>query len=170
MTAPLTLEVIILAGGCFWGVEDLLHKVPGVHSTVVGYTGGITKNPMYEQVKKGDTGHAEAVKVEFDPKKISLKDLLVQHFFKLHDPTQKDRQQNDKGTQYRSVIFYANDAQKKTAEEAIADVTKRKWWKNPIVTQVLKASEFWPAEDYHQDYLLKNPNGYTCHFYRSDLK
>ena len=160
------LEVIVLAGGCFWGVEQLVRKIPGVVKTEVGYAGGTTKSPTYEQVKTGTTGHAEVVRVEFDPKKLPLKTLLKDHFFKLHDPTQLNRQENDIGTQYRSAVFFTKASQKVVAEEVIAEVIKSGFWKKPIVTKVEEAPEFYPAEGYHQDYLLKNPNGYNCHYYR----
>lgn len=156
-------EEALLAGGCFWGVEDLIRKIPGVTHTEVGYTGGETAKPIYLQVKTGSTGHAEAVKVIFDPQKISYGEIL-DHFFQLHDPTTLNQQGNDIGTQYRSAIFYKNEIQKQKAEEKIREWQKK--WKKKIVTQVIKASDFYPAEEYHQDYLQKNPGGYTCHYYR----
>lgn len=159
------LEIAILAGGCFWGVEDIIRAVPGVVQTEVGYTGGRTENPTYETVKTGLTGHAEAIEVKFDPKKISYEDLL-RLFFRLHDPTTLNRQGNDIGTQYRSAIFYENETQKKSAHKIITEVNQLGRWKKPIVTEVITASRFYPAESYHQDYLQKNPNGYTCHFLR----
>lgn len=158
-------EVTYLAGGCFWGVEDLLRKLPGVTETEVGYMGGETKNATYNIVKTGTTNHAETVKITFDPQKLKFEDLLL-FFFKIHDPTTKNQQGNDKGTQYRSVIFYTSNEQKDTAERTILRVDKSGAWKAPVVTQVIKAGEFWKAEDYHQDYLVKNPGGYTCHFER----
>ncbi len=158
-------EVSYLAGGCFWGVEDLLRKLPGVTETEVGYMGGDTKNATYNLVKTGTTNHAETVKITFDPTKLKFEDLLL-FFFKIHDPTTKDQQGNDKGTQYRSVIFYTSNEQKDAAERTIVRVDKSGAWKKPVVTQVLKAGEFWKAEDYHQDYLVKNPAGYTCHWER----
>ncbi len=161
-----TLETAILAGGCFWGMEELLRAIPGVLETEVGYTGGATAAPNYEQVKTGRTGHAEAVRIVFDPTKISYAELLEQWFFKMHDPTTPNRQGNDVGTQYRSAIFATSDAQKKTAAEVIARVDASGKWPRPIVTQVVDAGPFTAAEDYHQDYLQKHPGGYTCHWMR----
>lgn len=159
-------ERIVLAGGCFWGVEELIRKIPGVIDTEVGYAGGETEKPTYNKVKTGATGHAEAVQIFFDPRKLSLETLLKDHFFKLHDPTTADRQGNDVGTQYRSAIFYGSPSQKEVAEKVIREVEASGFWKKPIVTELIPDGEFYPAEDYHQDYLQKNPNGYTCHFYR----
>ncbi len=159
------LETAILAGGCFWGVEDLIRKLPGVVETQVGYTGGDLKNPTYIHVKTGSTNHAEAVKVTYDPAKITYTALL-EFFFKMHDPTTLDRQGNDVGTQYRSAIFYSSPEQKELAEKAIKAQEKIGRWKKPIVTKVVPASTFYDAEDYHQDYLVKNPGGYTCHWVR----
>ena len=156
-------EIAILAGGCFWGVEDLLRKIPGVLDTEVGYTGGVTKNPVYETVKAGNTGHAESIRIEFDPSVLSYADLL-RWFFKIHDPTTVDRQGNDRGSQYRSAIFFLSDAQKETAVEIKQEAEAK--WKKPVVTQIVPAKEFYSAEKYHQDYLEKNPGGYTCHWVR----
>ncbi len=161
-----TLEVAVLAGGCFWGMEDLLRKVPGVVETEVGYSGGDTPSPSYNVVKAGRTGHAEAVRVVFDPKQLSFAELLESWFFRMHDPTTENRQGNDVGTQYRSAIFYTSPEQKQTAQEVIARVNGSGKWKRPVVTQVVAAGAFTGAEDYHQDYLEKNPGGYTCHFLR----
>lgn len=161
-----TLEVAILAGGCFWGMEDILREVDGVIDTEVGYTGGSTPNPTYPQVKTGETGHAEALKVTFDPSKITFAELLETWFFKMHDPTTPNRQGNDVGSQYRSAIFYTSAAQKKTAEEIIARVNASGAWRKPVATEITPASEFTNAEAYHQDYLVKNPGGYTCHYLR----
>lgn len=158
-------EEVILAGGCFWGVQDLVRKIPGVIDTKVGYSGGTLKNATYNDVKKGDTGHAESVKVVFDPKKLSFESLLDQ-FFSLHDPTTLNRQGNDIGAPYRSAIFYESDQQKEIALKKIKEWNESKKWEKPIVTEVTKASAFYLAEEYHQDYLKKNPNGYTCHYYR----
>lgn len=158
-------EVATLAGGCFWGVEDLLRKQPGVISTEVGYTGGTTKNATYNLVKTGVTNHAESVKVTFDPDKTTYENILM-YFFKIHDPTTKNRQGNDVGTQYRSAIFYNSETQKQTALKVIEKVNLSKAWKAPVTTQVLPAEEFYSAEEYHQDYLQKNPGGYTCHYER----
>lgn len=161
-----TFETAILAGGCFWGMEDILRKVDGVLDTEVGYTGGNLSNPTYEDVRTGRTGHAEAIRVTFDPKKLSYADLLERWFFRMHDPTTPNRQGNDIGTQYRSAIFYVNEAQRRTAHEVIAKVDASGLWKKKVVTEVVAASPFTPAETYHQDYLQKNPGGYTCHFLR----
>lgn len=161
-------EKAILAGGCFWGVEEIIRAIPGVISTNVGYTGGNTDKPIYLQVKTGNTGHAEAIEVEYDPTKLKYETLL-EWFFRLHDPTTKNRQGNDIGTQYRSAIFYTNDEQRRVAEQVIAKVDASKAWKAPVVTELIPAKPFFPAEEYHQDYLRKNPGGYTCHFVR-DVK
>lgn len=158
-------ETAILAGGCFWGMEEIIRNIPGVIKTEVGYTGGSIDNPTYNLVKLGTTNHAEAVLVEFDNTKLSYSDLLV-FFFRMHDPTTVNQQGNDKGTQYRSAIFYLSPEQKKIAEEVIKKIESAKKWPKPIVTQLIPASKFYPAEDYHQDYLQKNPQGYTCHWLR----
>jgi peptide methionine sulfoxide reductase msrA/msrB len=157
--------VALLAGGCFWGMEDLLRKVPGVLSTRVGYTGGRTPKATYDKVKRGDTGHAEAVEVVFDPAKLSYEDLLG-WFFRMHDPTTANRQGNDVGTQYRSAIFYQDDEQRRVAERVKERLDRSGKWGRPVVTEIVPAGEFWEAEDYHQDYLAKNPGGYTCHYLR----
>ena len=161
-----TIEEAVLAGGCFWGMEDLLRAIPGVIDTEVGYAGGATSAPSYEQVKTGRTGHAESVRILFDPTKLSYADLLERWFFRMHDPTTANRQGNDVGTQYRSAIFYTSDAQKQTAEQVKRKVDASGKWKRPIVTEIVAAGPFTPAEDYHQDYLQKHPGGYTCHFMR----
>ena len=161
-----TFETAILAGGCFWGMEDILRKVDGVLDTEVGYTGGNLSSPTYDDVRTGKTGHAEAIRVTFDPKKLSYADLLETWFFRMHDPTTPNRQGNDIGTQYRSAIFYVDEAQRRTAHEVIAKVDQSGFWKKKVVTEVVAASPFTPAETYHQDYLQKNPGGYTCHFLR----
>jgi methionine-S-sulfoxide reductase len=158
-------ELATLAGGCFWGMEDIIRNIPGVVNTTVGYTGGKIDNPTYNIVKLGTSNHAESVQVEFDPKKISYQDLLG-YFFRMHDPTTLNQQGNDKGTQYRSVIFYHSPEQEKTAKEVIKKIESSKKWSKPIVTQLEPVSKFYPAEDYHQDYLKKNPGGYTCHWLR----
>lgn len=161
-----TLETAVLAGGCFWGMEDLVRKIPGVLDTEVGYTGGTLKNPTYEDMRTGRTGHAEALRVTFDPTKLSYEDLLGKWFFRMHDPTTKNRQGNDVGTQYRSAIFVTSPEQRKVAEAVKAKVDKAGKWQAPIVTEIVDASTFYPAEGYHQDYLEKNPGGYSCHFMR----
>lgn len=168
MTEKMT-DHAILAGGCFWGMEDLLRKVPGVLETKVGYTGGTLENPTYTDVKTGQTGHAEAIEIIFDPSAVSYRKIL-EWFFQIHDPTTKDRQGNDRGSQYRSAIFYSGEAQKQTAEQVIADVDASGNWPGPVVTELAPATVFWEAEDFHQDYLEKYPNGYTCHYVRPDWK
>jgi peptide methionine sulfoxide reductase msrA/msrB len=163
---PPQTETAILAGGCFWGMEDILRKIPGVISTEVGYAGGKTASPTYKDVSGGDTGHAEAVRVLFDPARLSYADLLERWFFRMHDPTTLNRQGNDVGTQYRSAIFATSPAQKKTAEEVKARVDKSRKWPRPVVTAIVDAGAFTRAEEYHQKYLVKNPGGYTCHYVR----
>lgn len=158
-------EVAVFAGGCFWGMENILREIPGVLSTEVGYTGGKLPNPTYQQVCTGLTGHAEAVEITFDPDVVSY-ETLIDYFFRMHDPTTLNRQHNDIGTQYRSAIFYTSDEQKEIAEKAIAFLTEQQKFARPIVTKVTKASVFYPAEGYHQDYLVKNPAGYNCHILR----
>ena len=164
-TKPAGREVATLAGGCFWGMEDILRQIPGVLETRVGYTGGHTKNATYREVTRGDTGHAESVEVVFDPSKISFEEILG-YFFRMHDPTTKNRQHNDVGTQYRSAIFYHGDEQRRVAERVKDEVNRSGKWKQPVVTEIVPAGEFWSAEDYHQKYLVKNPGGYTCHYLR----
>lgn len=158
-------EVAVLAGGCFWGVEELIRKLPGVTATEVGYTGGKVPNPTYERISTGFTGHAESVRVEFDPTVLSYADLL-RYFFRLHDPTTPNRQGNDRGTQYRSAIFFSSPQQEQVAREVIQEVNASGRWNAAVVTEVVAASHWYSAEEYHQDYLQKNPNGYTCHWVR----
>lgn len=159
-------QIAVLAGGCFWGVEDLFRKLPGVIDTTVGYTGGKTIYPTYKDITQGNTGHAESIEIEFDPSLLSYEDLL-RFFFKIHDPTTFNRQGNDIGSQYRSTIFVHDEAQRASAEAIIKEVDESKKWPKPIVTQIVQATTFYPAEEYHQDYLLKNPGGYTCHYIRN---
>lgn len=159
------LNYVIVGGGCFWGLEDLLRKLDGVTSTKVGYSGGDFENPRYADIRTGKTGHAEAVRVEYDEDKISLKEIL-HYFFKIHDPTTKNRQGNDVGTSYRSTAFYRDDAQKAIIESVIQEVNEIGRFKNAVVTTVALEKEFYDAEEYHQNYLQKNPNGYSCHFER----
>jgi methionine-S-sulfoxide reductase len=159
-------EVAVLAGGCFWGVEDILRGVPGVIDTDVGYTGGWVENPTYEDTHDSKSGHAEAIRVTFDPSVLSYEDLLEQWFFKLHDPTTLNRQGNDVGTQYRSAIFPQTPEQKSTAERVKARIEASGKWKRPITTSIEPASTWYSAEGYHQDYLRKHPGGYSCHFMR----
>ncbi|HEY3494262.1 MAG TPA: bifunctional methionine sulfoxide reductase B/A protein [Polyangiaceae bacterium] len=161
-----TLETAVLAGGCFWGMEEILRAVPGVVETEVGYTGGTTDKPSYEDVKTGRSGHAEAIRVVFDPKKLSYADLLEKWFFRMHDPTTLNRQGNDIGTQYRSAIFVTSEEQRKTAEAVKQRIEASGKWKRPIATAIVKEGPFTSAEDYHQDYLQKHPGGYTCHWLR----
>ena len=156
------LRKATLAGGCFWGVQELIRKLPGVVSSQVGYTGGDVANATYENHE----GHAEAVEITYDPKKISYEDILV-FFFKLHDPTTKNQQGNDLGSSYRSAIFYHDEEQRQIAEKVKARVDKSGAWKRPVVTEIVPAKKFWTAEAYHQDYLQKNPHGYTCHYVRN---
>lgn len=155
-------ESTILAGGCFWGMQELLRKIDGVIETEVGYCGGLNQNATYEN----HPGHAEAVRVVFDPEKVSLKTLLTDWFFRMHDPTTLNRQGNDRGTSYRSTIFYADEEQKQTALTAIQEAQASGRWKNPVVTTVEPVKNWSVAEGYHQDYLVKNPGGYTCHWLR----
>jgi peptide methionine sulfoxide reductase msrA/msrB len=159
-------EVATLAGGCFWGMEEILRKIPGVISTRVGYTGGNLSNPTYEDVHTGTTGHAESVEVTFDPGVISYEQLLEKYFFRMHDPTTLNRQGNDIGTQYRSAIFYHSEEQRETAEAVKARVEASGKWKRPITTEIVPAGPFFLAEGYHQKYLQKHPDGYTCHYLR----
>jgi len=146
-------------------MEELLRKLPGVIGTEVGYTGGTTSNPVYEDVHAGRGGHAEAVKIVFDPAVTSYENILL-FFFRMHDPTTKNRQGNDVGVSYRSAIFYTSDAQRETAEAVKARVDASGKWGKPVVTEIVPAGPFWPAEDEHQDYLEKHPYGYTCHYVR----
>ncbi|MGV6819723.1 MAG: peptide-methionine (S)-S-oxide reductase MsrA [Parvularcula sp.] len=162
-------EVAILAGGCFWGMQDLLRKVEGVLATRVGYTGGTMDRPTYNDVKTGSTGHAEAIEIEFDPTRVSYRKIL-DWFFQIHDPTTENRQGNDVGSQYRSAIFYTSDGQREAASTAIADANASGIWPGPLVTELTPATTFWPAEPAHQDYLEKYPDGYTCHFVRPDWR
>ena len=161
------METAIFAGGCFWGLEDLIRRIPGVLSTRVGYTGGHVDNPTYKLVCTKTTGHAEAVEIKFDPAVVTYRKLL-ELFFQIHDPTTVDRQGNDIGDSYRSEIFYTSDAQKDEAMRTIADVDASGIWPGKVVTKVTTAVTFWEAEDFHQDYLVKYPDGYTCHFPRPD--
>ena len=163
MTA--TTQKAILAGGCFWGMQDLIRRQPGVVSTRVGYSGGEVKNATYYH----HGNHAEAVEIEFDPTRTSYRDLL-EFFFQIHDPSTKNRQGNDRGASYRSAIYYLDDEQRRVAEDTIADVDASGLWPGKVVTEVAPAGPFWEAEPEHQDYLLRYPNGYTCHFPRPGWK
>lgn len=158
-------ERATFAGGCFWGVEEIFRKLPGVVDTTVGYTGGTTPHPTYKLVCSGTTGHAEALEIEFDPSKTSFEEL-VRVFFRMHDPTTKNRQHNDIGTQYRSAIFAENEDQKVIARKVIDELTEKNVFGKPIVTEIVDAGIFYSAEEEHQDYLMKNPGGYNCHILR----
>jgi len=158
-------ETAILAGGCFWGMEEIIRKIPGVVKTTVGYSGGTTANPTYEDVCTGATGHAESIQVEFDSTRLSYEKLL-DYFFRMHDPTTLNRQHNDVGTQYRSAIFYTSEAQKQTAERVKSRWEKSGKFNRPITTEITAATKFYSAEEYHQKYLVKHPGGYTCHVLR----
>ena len=162
-----TTERAILAGGCFWGMQDLVRKMDGVISTRVGYSGGSTPNATYATVKTGTTRHAEALEVVFDPSKMSFRKLL-EFFFQIHDPTTQDRQGGDRGSQYRSAIFFTSDEQLAEAQRTIADVEASGLWPGKVITELAPAGDFWEAEAVHQDYLERHPNGYTCHFPRKD--
>ena len=155
-------ERAVLAGGCFWGMQDLIRKLPGVVSTRVGYTGGDTPNATYRN--HGD--HAEGIEIVFDPAIISYRRIL-EYFFQIHDPTTKDRQGNDRGRGYRSAIYYVDDEQKRVAEDTIADVEASGLWPGKVVTEVEPVGDFWEAEAMHQDFLIKYPDGYTCHWPRA---
>jgi methionine-S-sulfoxide reductase len=159
-------EVAILAGGCFWGMEKVLRDAPGVVSIEVGYAGGTSTKVSYEDVSEGDTGHAESVRIVFDPHQLPYEDLLAHWYFRGHDPTTVNRQNNDVGTQYRSEIFTMSLDQRKTAEAVKARVDKSGKWKRPIVTLIEPATTWVRAEEYHQDYLIKHPDGYNDHWMR----
>ena len=165
MECEVTQERAVLAGGCFWGMQDLIRKLPGVLSTRVGYSGGDVPNATY----RNHGTHAEAIEVTFDPAQLSYRGLL-EFFFQVHDPTTRDRQGNDVGTSYRSAIYTTSEAQKRVAEETIADADASGLWAGPVVTEVGPAGPFWEAEPEHQDYLERHPDGYTCHFVRPGWK
>lgn len=156
-------ERAVLAGGCFWGMQDLIRKMPGVEATRVGYTGGDVENATY----RNHGSHAEGIEIVFDPAKISYRQIL-EFFFQIHDPTTVNQQGNDRGMSYRSAIYYVDDAQRQMALDTIADVDASGLWPGKVVTEVEPASAFWDAEPEHQDYLERQPNGYTCHFARPD--
>jgi peptide-methionine (S)-S-oxide reductase len=161
----MTTERAVLAGGCFWGMQDLLRRFPGIVSTRVGYTGGEVPNATY----RNHGNHAEALELIFDPAKITYRDIL-EFFFQIHDPSTRNRQGNDRGPSYRSAIFYTSEAQRKVAEETIADVDASGLWPGKVVTELAPVADFWEAEPEHQDYLERIPNGYTCHFVRPNWK
>jgi peptide-methionine (S)-S-oxide reductase len=152
------IKKAVLAGGCFWGLEDLMKEHAGVRDITAGYTGGKNENPTYEF----HPGHAEALEIEYEDKEVSYQQLL-DLFFQIHNPTTLNQQGNDRGTSYRSAIFYADDQEKQSAEEMVEIVNESGRWENPVVTSLEPLQRFWPAEEYHQDYLVKNPGGYTCH-------
>lgn len=156
-------ECAVLAGGCFWGMQDLIRKLPGVEATRVGYTGGDVKNATY----RNHGTHAEGIEIVFDPAKVSYRQL-IEFFFQIHDPTTLNRQGNDLGTSYRSGIYYLDDTQKQIAEEVIAEINASGRWPGKVVTEVKPAGDFWEAEPEHQDYLERYPAGYTCHWVRPD--
>jgi peptide-methionine (S)-S-oxide reductase len=161
----ISTEKAVLAGGCFWGMQDLIRRQPGVVSTRVGYTGGTVANATY----RNHAGHAEAIEIIFDPQKTSYREIL-EFFFQIHDPTTRNRQGNDIGSSYRSAIFYTSDDQKRTAEQIIEEVNASGQWPGKVVTEVVPAGAFWEAEPEHQDYLERYPNGYTCHYVRPNWK
>ena len=158
-------KTAILAGGCFWGMQDLIRRLPGVVTTRVGYTGGDVPDATY----RNHGGHAEAIEITYDSEQTDYRSLL-EFFFQIHDPTTRDRQGNDRGTSYRSAIFYTDEAQHRVALETIADVEASGLWPGPVVTEVAPAGDFWEAEPEHQDYLERFPGGYTCHFVRPEWK
>ncbi|MFZ6754285.1 peptide-methionine (S)-S-oxide reductase MsrA [Undibacterium sp. Dicai25W] len=159
----MTTERAVLAGGCFWGMQDLIRKLPGIQSTRVGYTGGDVKNATY----RNHGTHAEGIEINFDPAVISYRKIL-EFFFQIHDPTTPMRQGNDHGMSYRSAIYFTSEEQRLEANNTIADVNASKLWPGKVVTEVQPAGDFWQAEPEHQDYLEKHPNGYTCHFPRAN--
>ena len=161
----MSTERAVLAGGCFWGMQDLIRKLPGVISTRVGYSGGEVRNATY----RNHGNHAEAIEIVFDPTRTSFRSLL-EFFFQIHDPTTRNRQGNDLGASYRSAIFYTSPEQKAVAEDTIADVNASGLWPGKVVTEVTAVGDFWEAEPEHQDYLQRLPNGYTCHFARPGWK
>jgi len=165
MTDKTNTQTAYLAGGCFWGMEELLSLIPGVLETAVGYTGGITPQPVYEQIITGRTGHAESLKIVFDPQLLSYRHLLFE-FLRMHNPTTLNRQGNDIGTQYRSAVFYTNAEQQRVAQEVISTADASGDWQAKIITEIAPFKEFFPAEAYHQQYLLKHPGGYSCHTIR----
>jgi peptide-methionine (S)-S-oxide reductase len=156
-------ERAVLAGGCFWGMQDLIRKLPGVENTRVGYTGGNVPNATY----RNHGTHAEGIEISFDPEIISYRRIL-EYFFQIHDPTTHNRQGNDRGASYRSAIYYVDEEQKRTAIETIADVDASGLWPGKVVTEVAQVGDFWEAEPEHQDYLQRYPSGYTCHYPRPD--
>lgn len=165
----ITKQRAVFAGGCFWGMQDLIRNLPGVLNTRVGYSGGTTPNATHSSLRSGTTGHAESIEIFYDPTVITYRQLL-EVFFQIHDPTTQNRQGNDRGSQYRSAIFFVNDEQKRVAEQTIADVNASGLWPGKVVTEVAPIGDFWEAEPEHQDYLERYPQGYTCHFPRPEWK
>ncbi len=165
MTDNISRQTAYLAGGCFWGMEELVRVIPGVLETEVGYTGGHTPDANYDQIKTGRTGHAESLKIVFDPDRLTYRHLLFE-FFRMHNPTTTNQQGNDRGTQYRSAIFHIGEEQKNTAHEVIKTVEASGDWKAKVVTEVVPFRAFFRGEEYHQQYLIKHPQGYTCHYLR----
>ncbi|MDO8351641.1 MAG: peptide-methionine (S)-S-oxide reductase MsrA [Gallionella sp.] len=166
MNHAITLpETACLAGGCFWGLEELVRQIPGVLETEVGYTGGSTPDAVYEHVKTGHSGHAESLRIVFDPARLSYRHLLFE-FFRMHNPTTHNRQGNDVGTQYRSAIFYLNQQQQQIAQDVIKTIEASGDWQAKIITEVVPCTEFYRAEEYHQKYLIRHLGGYTCHYIR----
>jgi peptide methionine sulfoxide reductase msrA/msrB len=163
--APISSNVATLAGGCFWGMQELIRKQPGVATTRVGYTGGHLANPRYDDTHDSKSGHAEAIEIHFDPAKTTY-EAILRFFFRIHDPTTLNRQGNDAGSQYRSAIFYHDETQRLTAEKVKAEVDASGKWPKKVVTEIVPAKTFYLAEEDHQDYLQKHPGGYTCHYIR----
>jgi methionine-S-sulfoxide reductase len=161
-----TNQTAYLSGGCFWGMEELVKQIPGVLETEVGYTGGDIPNATYEIVKLGNSGHAESLKIVFDSRQLTYRHLLFE-FFRMHNPTTRNQQGNDIGKQYRSAIFYLNSNQNQIAEEVIKTVDASAEWQHKVITEIVAFKVFYRAEEYHQKYLVKHPQGYTCHYYRS---
>lgn len=162
----LSIEVTYLAGGCYWGLESLIGQISGIEETQVGFSGGFINDVTYNDVSSGTTGHAETIMIKFDPNHLSFENLLIE-FFKLHDPTTPNQQGNDIGSQYRSSIFYTSPNQKEIAEDVIQRVEISKHWEQKVITEIIAFDKFYPAEEAHQKYLIKNPSGYSCHFKRN---
>ena len=168
-TQNLNQSRAVFAGGCFWGMQDLMRKLPGVINTRVGYTGGSEPNATYKTIMSGKSRHAEAIELIYDNSQISYRKLL-EVFFQIHDPSTFNQQGNDRGSQYRSAIFYINEEQERQAKQIIAEIDASGIWPGKVVTEVTAASDFWEAESEHRDYLQRYPHGYTCHFPRPDWK
>ena len=162
----MNLETAYIAGGCYWGLENLIGQIKGIQETVVGFSGGHIHDVSYNDVSSGNTGHAETIMIKFDQDQLTFENLLLE-FFKLHNPTTPNQQGNDIGTQYRSSIFYTSNSQKEIAENVIRRVDVSKHWNQKVVTEIIAFDQFYPAEESHQKYLIKNPNGYSCHFKRN---